>query len=122
MAIRRCFIGLVIATVCVMSIWLLSSVPQATAETFKFTVFNHITKTEFFPIADVEGHVIVPNIREGAIILENGELGWTKSTLTIDMIRGAGSIDMYSTYTFQDGSTITLIVKARSRRLLRVFH
>ena len=67
MAIRRCFIGLAIAVIFVIGIWPLGFVPQARAETLKFRYFSHVTKTEFFPIADVEGHFVIPNIREGAI-------------------------------------------------------
>ena len=108
MTIRGCFIGLAIVSIFVMNIWPLSPVPVATAETLKFRFFNHAVKAEIFPIPDVEGHFIVPNIREGAIILENGELGWLKAILINDLIRGTGPIDMYSTFTFQDGSTITI--------------
>ena len=87
------------------------SAAQATAGTLKFRLFNHVTKAEMFPIADVEGHFISVMVREGAIILENGELGWLKGTLTSDFIKGAGTIDMYSTFTLQDGSTITTHTK-----------
>ena len=98
---------MVLFGILVISAWVLGPANQATAETLKFRYFNHVTKTEFFPIADVEGHVVIPNIREGVIVLENGELGWYKGTLINDFIKGAGTIDMYSTCTFQDGSTIT---------------
>jgi hypothetical protein len=84
---------------------------QAAAETLKFRLFNHVTKAEMYPIADVEGHFIIANVREGTIIFENGELGWLKGTLINDVIRGAGTIDMYSTFTLQDGSTITTRAK-----------
>lgn len=113
MATRRRFIGLAIASIFVMSIWPLYSIPQATAETLKFRLFNHVTKAEIFPIPDVEGHVIIANAREGTIILENGELGWLKGILINDMVKGAGTIDMYSTFTFQDRSTITAHLKGR---------
>ena len=106
MAIRRCCLVLTIAIIFAMSIWPLGSVPEATADTLKFRFFNHITKTESFPVSDVEGHFIIPNIREGAIILENGELGWVKGILIFDSIKGAGTVDMYSTWTLQDGSII----------------
>jgi len=107
MATQRSCLGLATATILVMSIWLLGPVPWATAETLKFRFFNHVIKTESFPIPDAEGHFIIPNIREGVIILENGELGWLKGTLIFDAIKGAGTVDMYPTWTFQDGSTIT---------------
>jgi len=84
---------------------------QATAGTLKLRLFNHVTKAETSPIPDVEGHVVILNIREGVIILENGELGWLKGTLINDLIRGVGTIDIYPTFTFQDGSTITAHAK-----------
>ena len=107
MAIRRCFIGLSIASIFLMSIWPLGFVPQATAETLNYRIFNHVTKAESFPIADVEGHSIGLQVREGVIILENGELGWTKSIAILDFIKGTGTLEMYSTFTLQDGSTMT---------------
>jgi len=105
MSIRRCFIGLMIASIFVVSVWSLGLVSQATAETLKFRIFNHVTKAEIFPLPDVEGHVIIPNIREGVIVLENGELGWLRGILIFDSIKGAGTIDMYSVFNLQDGST-----------------
>ena len=105
MSIRRCFIGLAIASIFVMSIWPLGSVPQATAETLNYRIFVHATKAESFPIADVEGHLIGVVVREGIIIFENGELGWVKRIQINDLIKGAGTFNMYSTFTFQDGST-----------------
>jgi hypothetical protein len=51
--------------------------------------------------------------REGVDIFENGELAWFKAVLYADMIKGAGSYEMYTTRTFQDGSTITAYNKAR---------
>jgi len=115
MAIRRCFIGWAIVSIFVIGIWPLGSVPQATAETLNFRIFNHVTKAEGFPIADVEGHLIAVSVREGAIVFENGELGWAKGTLVADFIRGTGPADMYSTFTLQDGSTITTHTKGMTQ-------
>ena len=111
MAIRRCFIGLASATLFVISIWLLGSVPQATAETLSGKSFNHVTKAEMFPIADVEGHVIGVTVREGVAVFENGEWAWHKATVMSDLIKGAGTLDQYATITFLDGSTITTHTK-----------
>jgi hypothetical protein len=113
MAIRRFFVGLAVPSIFVIGIWLLGSVPQATAETLNFKVFNHITKAERFPIPDAEGHSVSLSVREGVQISENGDLAWTKSVMYVDMIKGAGPFDMYSTSTFQDGSTITTHYKGR---------
>ena len=107
MAIQRYFIGLAIASIFLMSTWPLGSVPQATAETLNFKILNQVTKMEMAPIADVEGHFMGLIVREGAIIIENGEFGWAKGTHTGDLIKGAGTMDVYSTFTLQDGSAIT---------------
>jgi len=113
MAIRRFFIGLAVASIFVIGIWLLGSVPQATAETLNYKLFNHVTKAEAVPIPDAEGHLVRLTVREGVQIFENGELAWLKAVLYVDIIKGAGPFDMYTTGTFQDGSTITTQTKGR---------
>jgi hypothetical protein len=113
MAIRRFFIGLAVASIFVIGIWLLGSVPQATAETLNYKNFNHVTKVERFPIPDAEGHLVSLSVREGVSIFENGELAWYKAVFYSDMIKGAGSAESYITITFQDGSTITTHTKGR---------
>jgi hypothetical protein len=95
----------------IIAIGLLGSVPQATAETLNYKNFNHVTKAEAVPMPDAEGHLVRLTVREGVNIYENGELAWSKSVLYVDIIKGAGPFDMYSTTTFQDGSTITTRTK-----------
>ena len=107
MAIRRIFISLTIASIFMIGIWLLGFVPQATAETLNFRIFDHATKAEVVPIPDAEGHIVRLTLREGVAIFPNGELAWTKSVLYSDLIKGAGTMDGYITINFQDGSTIT---------------
>jgi hypothetical protein len=107
MAIRRCFIGLATASIFVIGIWLLGFVPQATAETLNFKSLDQATKQEFVLIPDVEGHVIGVMTREGVAVFENGELGWLKATLLLDLVKGAGAAETYATYTLTDGSTFT---------------
>ena len=108
MAIRRCFIGLAVASIFVMSIWDLGSVPQATAETLNFTMFNHVEKAEIVPIADVEGHFIRLIQREGVAVFEKVGWAWAKVTIVRDVIKGAGTADIYIAWAFTDGSTITI--------------
>ena len=98
----------------IIAAWLLGSVPQATAETLNYKLFNHVTKIEMVPIADAEGHFISLIVREGVNIFENGELAWLKAVLMRDFIKGAGTFDMYSTFTFQDGSTIITRTKGKT--------
>jgi hypothetical protein len=111
MTIRRWCIGLASASIFVMSIWLLSSVPQAMAETLSSQGFVHVTKAEMIPIADVEGHAITLGVREGATRFENGDWAWVKATSTGDFIKGAGPFDQYTTFRFLDGSTLTVHTK-----------
>jgi len=113
MSIRRFFIGLAIASIFVIGIGLLGFVPQATAETLNFRNLVHVTKIEAVPIPDAEGHLVRLQVREGVQVFENGELAWIKAVLSGDIIKGAGPFSMYSTYTFQDGSTITTHTKGR---------
>ncbi len=106
MAIRRYFIGLAVASIFVIGIWLLGSVPQAMAETMNYKYFNHLTKIEVKSIPNAEGHTVSLWEREGVIILEGGELGWIKTIGFSDLTKGAGTLITYTTLTFQDGSTI----------------
>jgi hypothetical protein len=106
MANRRFFIGLAVASIFVIGIWLLGSVPQAMAETMNYKYFNHVTKNEVKSIPNAEGHTVSLWEREGVIILESGELAWTKGIGFSDFTKGAGTIIVYNTLTFQDGSTI----------------
>jgi hypothetical protein len=114
MAIRRGFIGLAIATIFVIGIVFLGSVPQATAETLNFKVFHHVTKSEMVPIADVEGHAIRLTVREGVAVYENGEWAWVNNTFIRDLVKGAGTVDAYFTTTYLDGSTVIAHVKGRA--------
>ncbi len=106
MAIRRFSIGLALVSIFVIGIWLLGSVPQAMAETMNYKYFNHLTKIEVKSIPNAEGHTVSLWEREGVIILESGELAWSKTIGFTDFIKGAGTIITYTTLTFQDGSTI----------------
>ena len=106
MAIRRFFIGLPVASIFVIGIWLLGSVPQAMAETLNFKFFTHETKREAVPVLDAEGHSVSLSLREGVYVLESGELVWGRGVMTSDMTKGKGTFDQYYTLTFQDGSTI----------------
>ena len=106
MATRRFFMGLAIASIFGIGIWLLGFAPQATAETLNFKTFTHVTKGETFPIPDAEGHLVSSLVREGVWIFENGELGWNRGIIITDTTKGAGNMELYSITTFQDGSTI----------------
>ena len=103
MAKKSCML---IVSLFIISAGLLYSMPQAMAETLSYKFFLPVTQRQIIPIGDVEGHAVGILVREGAIILENGEMAWGKAVVIWDMIKGAGRFDQYSTLTFQDGSTI----------------
>jgi hypothetical protein len=107
MGIGKRRIGLAIVTILLLGMWLLDLAPQAAAETLNFKVFNHVTKSEMFPIAGAEGHVMAVSVREGTAVLESGDLGWCKATIVADMVKGAGPLNGYSTCALLDGSTFT---------------
>ena len=64
MALPRRFIGLASVSIFLIGMWLLGCVEQATAETLSFKMFNHVTKQEMIPVADVEGHLVGVQARE----------------------------------------------------------
>ncbi len=78
MATRRCFIGLAIAGIFVIGIWLVGSVSQGMAETLNFRAFSQVTKREALPLPDAEGHSVGLTILEGVWISENGEFAWVE--------------------------------------------
>ncbi len=103
-----------LAALLVISAGVMYSIPPAMAETLSYKFFLPVTQMQAIPIGDIEGHAIGVLIREGAIFLENGEMGWGKGVVIFDMVKGAGSFDQYSTLTFQDGSTIVTRTKGTS--------
>jgi hypothetical protein len=111
MTIRRGFIGLAIVSILVIGSCLLGSVPQATAETLNFKMLAHVTKAEMVPIADVEGHNISIQVREGVAVYGNGEWAWLKANNLYDTIKGAGTANGYTSFTFLDGSTFIIHTK-----------
>jgi len=46
------------------------------------------------------------------LIFDAGKLAGVEAGQLVDLVKGAGTFDQYSTYTFQDGSTITARMKS----------
>ncbi len=111
MIARKRFTKLALISIIMIVVWCAVSVSEAGAETLNYKCFLHATKAEVVPIADIEGHTAIFGLREGVIAFETGELGWVKSVNMFDLVKGAGTFDQYTTYTFLDGST--LIVHAK---------
>jgi hypothetical protein len=105
MTIRKWFMNVVMVAFATGTL-VLGSVPQATAETLKVKIFNHVTKLERIPIADVEGHFVSLSVREGVAVFENGDWAWQKIIQTVDGVKGNSTLESYWTFTFLDGATI----------------
>ena len=98
----------------VISVGILCCVPEPMAEILNYKSFVHVTQKQRVQIGDVAGHVVVFEVREGSAVLENGEMAWVKAVLTSDVIKGGGPFTSYSTFSFQDGSTIITRTKGTS--------
>jgi hypothetical protein len=104
----------VMLAVFIIAAWLMGSVSQTMAETWKGKNLLHYTKGEGLFLPDAEGHWFGTFVREGVNIYDNGELGWNKTIATFDGAKGVGPFSQYTTVTFQDGSTTTSYMKGTS--------
>lgn len=111
MNIRRFFRGLPMVSIFLIGLWLLSAIPQAMAETMNIKFFSHVMKREAVSIPDAEGHTVAFGMSEGVIVLETGEMAWLKSVVFSNLTKGSGSIELYTTHTFPDGSAYTTHTK-----------
>jgi hypothetical protein len=100
----------------VISVGLLCSVPHAIAETLSYKSFLHVTQSQMVQIGDVASHWVALVVREGAAALGTGEMVWAKGVQTFDVIDGGGPYSVYTTLTFQDGSTIITLTKGISEK------
>ncbi len=104
----------ILITLFVISVGILCCVPEPMAETLNYKSFVHVTQRQMVQVGDVAVHWVVFEVREGSAVLENGEMVWVKTVLTSDVIRGGGPFTSYSTFSFQDGSTIITRTKGTS--------
>ena len=91
------------------SVWLIGLVAEAGAETMKLKVSDALTRADGFPVGDVQKHNIVFIMRDGSMVLENGETGSLKAFVVND-VKPNGSLSFlgYLVLTFADDSTIVL--------------
>ena len=95
-------------SILVISAWVIVFANQTTAETLNFKNYSLSIKGETIPIGDVEGHVVIFDVRRGFYVFENGEVATSNAVIQSEQIKDAGLIVMYVTLTFSDGSTIIL--------------
>ena len=94
------------------SAWILGSTILAGAETLKIKVSSYSTQVEVIQVGDMEGHIIMPHTRRGLAFFENGDVATYTCWATADLIKGKGTADGYTMFTFEDGSTIVYKFKA----------
>ena len=94
------FIGILFIAAC-----LLGSAIQAGAETMKWRFSTYIVSAEALPVGDEEGHFLILNMRRGLGFFENGEVPTYTAWVTVDIIKGKGSLQAYVLFTFEDGSS-----------------
>jgi len=103
-----------IVSLFVFSVGFLCSVPQAMAETLSYKFLIPVTQRQVVQVGDVPNHWVGIVVREGSATLETGEMAWVKGVASFDTIKGGGPFILYSTLTFQDGSTIITLLKGIS--------
>ena len=97
---------IVLFGILVISAGVLGSAIQVGAETMNFKVYTYVTKSENFPVGDVDQHVVFFMWRRSFIVFENGEVATSNGIATFDAIKYVGPFMQYLTWTFPDGSTI----------------
>jgi hypothetical protein len=102
---------MVLIGILVISAWILGSTVQVGAETMNYKAYTYVTKSEYVPVGDVEGHTLSLTTRRAFLVFENGEVATQKSAVTGDAIKASGSFLQYSTITFSDGSIIIMKVQ-----------
>lgn len=96
----------VLIGILVISAWVLGSFIQAGAETLRIKVSSYSTQVEVIQVGDMEGHIIMPHTRRGLAFFENGDVATYTCWAMGDLIKGKGTADGYTMFTFEDGSTI----------------
>ena len=92
----------------VISAWVLGSAIQAGAESLNFKFYTYTTKTEKFPVDDIEEHIVMYQLRGTFYVFENGEVATANLVATGDFIKLSGPFMNYNTIKFADGSTIII--------------
>jgi len=85
----------------------LGSANGVSAEMLKMQISNVVTKSEQFPVGNLEGTGLSFMVRDGVFTLETGELGSFKAIVTSSGTAGKGGLFLgHAVFLFGDGSTI----------------
>jgi hypothetical protein len=80
---------------------------EAAEQTLKFRLVAYAMEISTIPATESEGHVLGIGEMRGAAIFEDGRLADKTYTLAFEYTKGTGKFHGYSTYTFEDGSSIS---------------
>lgn len=84
------------------------ALPAAAAEvTLKFQLVITDTSATLLPVANVDGRTIGAHDAVGVAVFEDGRLAFKRFVYTDDGTEAAGTISGYSTYTFENGDSLT---------------
>lgn len=79
----------------------------AAEETLKFRLITRNVDMKVVEASQIEGQVLGVATAHGVAIFEDGRIANKEYTFAFDYNKGLGTFHGYSTYTFQDGSSIS---------------
>ena len=79
---------------------------EAEEQVLKFRLVTHSVDMNVIPASKAEGHIIGVGKFRGVAVFEDGRIADKSFTSSFDYTKGLGPYHGYSTYTFEDGSTI----------------
>ncbi len=88
--------------------WLLVGMAEGKAETLRWRQSHRVVQVETLEVGDVPGHIIGVAENRGLAFFETGEIATVVNKDLVDYIKGSGPHQVYSLYTFEDGSTFVL--------------
>ena len=80
----------------------------AEEQTLKFRLVTKQLSGSFMEVANVEGRTVSAGQYVGVAVFEDGRIAYKDFVLMIDGGKEEGSYSGYSTYTFQNGDSLTL--------------
>ena len=98
--------SLIATTLLVLLVGLTTSSAQAEEQTLKFRLVAHTLSITAIPASKTEGHIIGVGKFRGVAVFEDGRLADKVFTVSFEYTKGVGPFHGYSTYVFEDGSTI----------------
>lgn len=75
-------------------------------QTLEFRLVTHGINLNVIPATETEGHVLGVGKMRGVAVFDDGRLADKVYSVSFDYTEGEGTCHGYSTYTFEDGSTI----------------